>query len=658
MALAARTPLPGFPITAYAELSAAGGGRGAVLAAGERGQSPLGAPPGAPDLATRCGVVAELPPLPPELATFHSRVLRIAHAGLSPMLGTVQAAVRRWTAPRVAIVVGTSTGGIAETEVAFATWKRTGSLPDDYSLEGHHAFDSLVELLARLTGARGVRYAVSTACASSLKVFGAAQRLLATGMADAVLVGGADSLCATTLRGFGGLRLLSAGACRPFDGTRDGINIGEGAGFVLVERHADGPAPHLLAVGEGSDAHHMTAPHPEGRGAVEAMRAALAAAGLEPDAVDYVHAHGTGTPLNDRVEADAIAGVFGTGTPVSSTKGITGHLLGAAGALSAVTCLEALRAARLPVNVGLTQAEPDMRVHLVSRPEGRRLTRVLANAFAFGGCNASLLLGEPGGAPQPLPACEVRVLGTAFWAAGFPTFDHLRSGRATEPLPPEAALLAPRARGRASPLTRMFADVLGQLGTASAPNLAEVPMVYASAYGEMATTLSLLESLAAGETLLSPIRFQASVHNTAAGIFSIQMGNRAFSTAIAAGPRTAAMALVEAMAWLNAHGGEIVVAVADERAPDPICRGQSYPAVAAALHLAAALPGDRRPALGTLRGVTTAPLPPRPAYLSAFDENPAAGSLALLDRIAEGQSGPVALEARDGEGYVVELTVG
>jgi 3-oxoacyl-[acyl-carrier-protein] synthase-1 len=235
---------------------------------------------------------------------------------------------------------------------------------------------------------------VSTACSSSAKVFGTARRLLQAGMADAVLVGGADSLCLTTLRGFGSLQALSARPCRPFAAQRDGTSIGEGAAFMLLERQGDGPAL-LLGVGESSDAHHMSHPHPEGVGAQAAMVGALAMAGLDGSAVDYVNAHGTATPANDAVEARAIQRVVGTRVAVASTKGYTGHLLGAAGITEAVFAVMAIERSFVPESLGAAPLDPAVEVEVVRAVRRMPVRHVLSNSFAFGGSNASVVFGAP-----------------------------------------------------------------------------------------------------------------------------------------------------------------------------------------------------------------------------------------------------------------------
>lgn len=389
-------PRPAAPwVTAYAVGNALGPDAGAVaraLADGASGLRPCRLPL---PFETAAGHFPDvLEPVPPSLAAYDSRIVRMALAVLDGVAGAVERAIRRWGRDRVAIVLGTSTGGILETEAALDAHAAGGALSPGWSLERVHAFDALVEAVRLRTGARGPAWAVSTACSSSGKVLGSARRLLAAGAADAVLAGGVDTLCHTTLRGFRSLEALSSRACRPFSAARDGISLGEGGAFLLVERAGDGPA-RVLGVGETSDAHHMSHPHPEGRGARAAMAEALRQAGLPGAAVDHVNAHGTGTAANDVIEARAIADVVGTHAPVASTKGYTGHLLGAAGATEAVFAILALEQGLVPASLGAEPLDPAVEVDVCLAPRRRACRVVLSNSFAFGGSNVAVLLGKP-----------------------------------------------------------------------------------------------------------------------------------------------------------------------------------------------------------------------------------------------------------------------
>src|SRR3989440_440007 len=227
----------------------------------------------------------------------------------------------------------------------------------------------------------------------------AGRRAIEAGLIDAALVGGVDSLCLTTLYGFHSLQLVSSRPCRPFDVARDGISIGEAAAFALLERPGaslDANAVLLLGVGESSDAHHMSAPHPQGRGARAAMLQALQAAALAPQDIEYLNFHGTGTPSNDEAEARAVTGVIGNETPGSSTKGATGHTLGAAGALEAVICALALQHGVMPAGVNTTEVDPALTVHYLRDNRAAPVSRVMSNSFGFGGSNCSLIFGRAG----------------------------------------------------------------------------------------------------------------------------------------------------------------------------------------------------------------------------------------------------------------------
>lgn len=385
-----------FPVTAYAAGNALGLSTREVLAGLSAGRSGLKACGWDLPFATSCGEVpVPLAPLPTQWSAYDSRVARIALAVLTEVAPAVKKAIARWGADRVGVVLGTSTGGILETERAFASHRVQGALPASYDFERQHSFHGVVDLVRLATGARGPGYVVSTACSSSGKVLGAARRLLLAGLVDAVLVGGADSLCKTTLCGFHSLEVLSQKPCRPFGAGRDGTTIGEGAALLLLEREGDGPA-RLLGVGESCDAHHMSHPHPEGQGAEAAMAGALSQAGLSPRDVDHVNAHGTATPLNDAAEGKAITRLLGDQVPVVSTKGYTGHLLGAAASTEAVFAVAAIEQGWIPASLGADPLDPALTLNVGRERRELRCRTVLSNSFAFGGSNVSVLFGAPG----------------------------------------------------------------------------------------------------------------------------------------------------------------------------------------------------------------------------------------------------------------------
>jgi len=352
-------------------------------------------------LDTWIGRVPGLETLPvrSDLAAYDCRNNRLAQLGLEldGFSSAVAAAVRRYGAERIGVFMGTSTSGILETELAFRRRDpRTGALPGDYRYTGTHNTYSLADFVRCYLGLRGPAFVVSSACSSSAKVFGNAARMIATGVCDAAVVGGVDTLCLTTLYGFHSLELTSPGPCRPFDAERDGISIGEGAGLALIERaaQADSGRSLLLGVGESCDAHHMSTPHPEGLGAKLAMQGALDSAGLAPADIDYINLHGTATRTNDAAEDLAVRGLFGTGTACSSTKGATGHLLGAAGITEAVISLIAIEQGLLPGSANTRRLDPALHSHYLLDNREVRVRRVLTNSFGFGGSNCSLVLGD------------------------------------------------------------------------------------------------------------------------------------------------------------------------------------------------------------------------------------------------------------------------
>ncbi|MBW2493311.1 MAG: hypothetical protein JRE43_01060, partial [Deltaproteobacteria bacterium] len=331
----------GYPVTAWSTVNSLGTSTEQVVAALRAGRAALTAPPMGAPMQTVCGVVDDdLPALPRELERFDSRNSRFVQRALAEIETALDGARERWGPKRVGICVGSSTAAMDKIEDAYGIHAETGSLPSGFDVFLSGSFDGLVQVLCALTGLKGPAAAISNACASSGKAFASAQRWLDAGVVDAVLVGGADSLCQITLRGFRSLGLLSGEPTRPFSSQRRGINIGEGSAFALLEREGEGP--RLLGAGESGDAHHMTTPDPEGRGARRSMEAAISDAGVSAVEIDYVNAHGTGTAFNDAMEARAIRAALGAEADpiVVSTKGYVGHTLGAAGAIEAVFVLE------------------------------------------------------------------------------------------------------------------------------------------------------------------------------------------------------------------------------------------------------------------------------------------------------------------------------
>jgi 3-oxoacyl-[acyl-carrier-protein] synthase I len=391
------TPLA---ISDFTCVSALGHGRDATLAAlleSRSGLLPQQFESAA--LHTWLGVVsgADEVQLPTALSAFDCRNNRLAELGLRAdgFGDQVRAAAARYGPARVAVFLGTSTAGILQTEVAYRHRDATtGALPASLNYGATHNTYSVSRYVRETLGLLGPAYVVSTACSSSAKVFAAAARMIEAGVVDAAVVGGVDSLCMTTLYGFKSLELLSADICRPFDMHRDGLSIGEAAAFALVERAPTHVNAWLLGCGESSDGHHMSSPHPEGAGAAAAMQQALAQASLQAADVQYLNLHGTGTPGNDAAEARAVQAVFGHDLPCSSTKGHTGHTLGAAGGVEAAVCMLALQHGFMPGGLNVKTPDPALQgVHYLQHTRHAAVRHVASNSFGFGGSNACLIFG-------------------------------------------------------------------------------------------------------------------------------------------------------------------------------------------------------------------------------------------------------------------------
>jgi len=385
-------------VTSYSVATAAGHGVAALAAAlrqrrgGLRPNDFTEAP-----LATFIGRVTgvEDTPLPRDWAEWDCRNNRLAWLALQcdGFVSRAREARERYGADRVALVMGTSTSSIGATEEAYRRLLPDGQYPEDLRRPVVHTPHSLGDFVRVALGLEGVVVTVGTACSSSAKVFAQAERLMRAGLADAAVVGGVDSLCGSVLFGFNSLELVSPEPCRPFDVARRGISIGEAAGFALLER--DGASgPWLLGYGESSDAHHMSSPHPQGLGARKAIEAALANAGRAPSAVNYINLHGTASQKNDEVEARLVADMFPSGTRASSTKGWTGHTLGAAGLVEAVVSFVALETGLVPGTLNSENLDPACGPQVCVGNETRDVRVALSNSFGFGGSNCSLLFGR------------------------------------------------------------------------------------------------------------------------------------------------------------------------------------------------------------------------------------------------------------------------
>jgi len=386
-------------ITDYTLTSAIGTGRAAALANLREGRSGLRRRRF--ETAALDTWIGEVPGVdevrvPAPLAEFDCRNNRLAWLGLQAdgFAASVAAARARHGARRIALVLGTSTSGILSSEQAYRRRDPdSGALPPDFHYAGTLNTGSLTAFVGAALGLDGPSFVISTACSSSAKAYAAAARLIELGLADAAVVGGVDSLCLHTLYGFDALELLSPEICRPWDAGRRGLSLGEAAAFALLERDAARPRAWLLGAGESSDGYHMSAPHPEGAGAADAIRAALAAARLAPGDIDYVNLHGTGTASNDLAEDTAMHDVFGAHVACSSTKGATGHTLGAAGAVEAAISLLALEHGVMPGGANRIAPDPALGARYLDASVEAPLRRVASNSFGFGGSNACLVFG-------------------------------------------------------------------------------------------------------------------------------------------------------------------------------------------------------------------------------------------------------------------------
>ncbi len=355
------------------------------------------------DLPTWIGRVAGLEDLPFEKEWSHheGRNNRLALLGLQQdgFIEAVEAASKRYGAHRVGVFLGTSTSGVYQTELAYRDRDpETDALPDEFIYQYSQNCYSVGSFVRSYLGLKGPSLVVSTACSSSAKVFATASRYIQSGLCDAAVVGGVDSLCLTTLYGFTSLQLVSTQPCRPADAARDGISIGEAAGFALLEKASDPEKLCLLGYGESSDAYHMSSPDPDGKGAVLAMQQALEKSGLQAGDIDYINLHGTATPANDLSEGRAVAKVFGNKVACSSTKGWTGHALGAAGIAEAIICAQTIELGFMPRSLNTTTLDPEIPNRILLESKSVPVSYALTNSFGFGGSNCSLIIGRKNGA--------------------------------------------------------------------------------------------------------------------------------------------------------------------------------------------------------------------------------------------------------------------
>lgn len=357
---------------------------------------------GSVNLPTYVGQVSgvENETLPQRLNDYFCRNNQLAYLALQQdnFIQSVLDTVNTYGRHRVGVFLGTSTSGILSTEIAYRNRDPiSGALPVDFKYVHTHNTFSVSGFVRDYFELEGPAVTVSSACSSSAKVFGNAARMLECGLIDAAIVGGVDSLCLTTLYGFNSLELLSPELCQPFGANRKGISVAEAAGFALLTRDkfSTDHIVKVIGIGESSDAHHMSTPHPEGAGALSAMQQALKMARREPQHVDYVNLHGTATRSNDAAEGLAVASLFGTSMPCSSTKGHTGHALGAAGIVEVTLSMLAMKNGITPGGVNTEVLDSDLHVNYQLTNLNREPKIILSNSFGFGGSNCSLLLEQP-----------------------------------------------------------------------------------------------------------------------------------------------------------------------------------------------------------------------------------------------------------------------
>lgn len=531
-------------------------------------------------------VSSPLSQVPHGLEAFQCRNHALAFMAFRQIASAIERQCQLWGASRIGVLIGSSVSGIEASESAFFKWRDEGKLPDQYSFRHQHEMGSISEFVARLAGAKGPAYTLSTACTSSAKVFASAQALLDSSICDCVVLGGVDSLCHLTLNGFEALEALSRDVSNPMSRRRSGLNIGEGAALFVLSREA-GPIC-LAAVGESSDAHHISAPDPDGLGAERAIRAAMAQAGLEPGEIDYLNLHGTGTTQNDSMEARAVARVFGN-VPSSSTKPLVGHCLGASGAVEAGFCWLALDAhsrGRVPLLPHRWDGEFDpalpplnlVRAGALLSKEGP--IRFLSNSFAFGGSNCALILERSDAPiepvhPKPVSTQLLHLHGWSGWAPGLSSRAHWLSWlQRPEPIQDNGELppcknLPPLLRRRCGLLVRMVLEAAFDACKSGQIDPARVHHIHCSRHGEIRAMRQIFDSLWAKQPL-SPTLFSNSLHQTPSAYFDMASANTLLSRTLSGDESGLASALLEVLGLLRQEPDvPILLTFGDEATPKP-----------------------------------------------------------------------------------------
>ncbi|GAP33793.1 beta-ketoacyl synthase chain length factor [Piscinibacter sakaiensis] len=689
-------PIAPLALRAWTVLSAAGAGRAAFAAALSEGRSGLRPDDqGTPPLPTWIGRVEAVDhrPLPPAQAGLDCRATRLARLGLDGdgFRDAVAAACRRHGAGRVGLALGTSASTIGASEAAYRRLGPDGAFPADAGDAALHTPHALAAFVARELGLAGPVVTVSTACSSSARAVGSAARWLALGWVDAVVVAGVDALSGSLLYGFHALQLLDAAPCRPFDAARGGISLGEAAAYALLTRDDDPAAPAALRLagwGESNDAHHMSAPHPAGRGAEAALDVALARAGWTADQVDQLSLHGTGTAANDAVEAALVARRYRADVAAAALKGLTGHTMGAAGLLGLLASAVALGERCLPGSAPTAAADPAFpapfarQLRLRSGPGRPR--RAASHAFGFGGNNCVLLLeagpgpadagagrgpgpgdhegggarrggpdgdGAPGGRDRP----GARGGDTLLWVESLAVWPP--PGAAAPAPRPVPTLLGPNERRRA-PEAVLAALAVAEAACAEAGQPPRgLPSVFTSAHGDLAVVDALCRTLATDPLHLSPTRFHHSVHNAASGYWAIAAGAEAGSSAVSGASHSFATGLLEAAAVAAADGSPVLLVGADTEARGTLAGVHASRGLLGVALVLAPRPGPRSRIALRLRlqaAEVPRPSPQEPAW-QALAGNALADALPLAEALAAGRPATLALPLGPALSLALEL---
>jgi len=474
--------------------------------------------------------------------------------------------------PPDAIVLGVTTGGMAATEELL---KRGCARSEAYR---YHGIGTVAEDLARRFHCKGPVLTVSTACSSGGGAIALALAMVRAGRFRRVLTGGVDSLCRLTYYGFRSLQLIDPHGCRPLDKDRRGMSVAEGAGMLLIEAVSDPwDGIEILGAGLSCDAHHPAQPHPQGLGALAAMRQAVQDAGLDPEQIDYINLHGTGTLDNDRSETLAVKAVFGKSPPpLSSIKGALGHSLAASGAIEAVVAVHCIEHGWLPVNAGCQAPDPSLEVAPVSAPTGRSLQTVLSNSFGFGGNNAAIVIGRRGhrgstaaAAMDPVSLDPLTILGwSAVSGAGFTdqTLENLFAGEHCRGCLDAAALCRglPTAAIRRLKRLSQMALALWVQARDTIGGIAPRAVYFGTAWGSLSETHDFVQGLfESDEKFASPTDFIGSVHNAAAGQIALMAKATGANLTLSGGDASFEQALFSAQ--LLAVGDDpVIVAGVDE----------------------------------------------------------------------------------------------